>query len=152
MNTKELILDTVTDLVGEFMYYGRKEDEELSSQTFSTALDTGDVTIPQIVERFSYSMQAARTAERTAERAAERAAALYYLQNKSAGYVGNSPLFWHKSNSGYTQWLAYAKLFTEEEADKLIVSLSGSHVLIKHAADSLHSIMRLTVDVQDIVQ
>jgi hypothetical protein len=27
---------------------------------------------------------------------------LYLLQNTTAGYLGNSPLFWHRDGSGYT--------------------------------------------------
>ena len=29
MSKRQIILDTVDDLVGDFLYYGRKEDDEL---------------------------------------------------------------------------------------------------------------------------
>lgn len=52
MDTKELILATVDDLVADFLYYGRKNDEELSVEQLGSALDSGDVTIVELVDRF----------------------------------------------------------------------------------------------------
>lgn len=41
---------------------------------------------------------------------------MYYLQNVTAGYVGNNPQFWRKGGSGYTSYVEEAKEFTEAEA------------------------------------
>jgi len=51
----------------------------------------------------------------------------YYLQNCSAGYIGDFPVFWHKTNSGYTPYIDDAKVFTKAEADEIIRSTRGSH-------------------------
>lgn len=45
---------------------------------------------------------------------------LYYIQRHSSGYVGNCLLFWHKNGNGYTCNLDNAKLFDQEEMEKLI--------------------------------
>lgn len=50
--TKKLILDTVDDLVGGFMYYDRKEDPELERGDIEKAIESGIITIDEIVERF----------------------------------------------------------------------------------------------------
>lgn len=51
----------------------------------------------------------------------------YYLQNCSAGYIGDFPVFWHKTNSGYTPYIDDAKVFTRAEADEVMRSTKGSH-------------------------
>lgn len=48
----DLILDTVTDLVSDFMYYGRKDDEELPRGAIEDAIEQGEITIDEIVEAF----------------------------------------------------------------------------------------------------
>ena len=50
---KQTILNTVDDLVSDFLYYDRKEDEELSSEELSNSLKDGIITIDEIVEQFS---------------------------------------------------------------------------------------------------
>lgn len=49
---KENILNTVTDLVGNFMYYDRKEDEDLPDGAIETAIRNGVITIDEIVDKF----------------------------------------------------------------------------------------------------
>lgn len=51
-STRDKILDAVQDLAGDFMYYDRKNDEELSADDIETALENGDITIDEIVEAF----------------------------------------------------------------------------------------------------
>lgn len=51
----------------------------------------------------------------------------FYLQNCSAGYVGDFPVFWHKAGSGYTPYVDDAKVFTMAEAEGIIRSTKGSH-------------------------
>lgn len=74
---------------------------------------------------------------------------MYYLQNVTAGYVGNSPLFWSKKG-GYTPWLTDARWFTEEDANKTIESTRGTHTLAKWQVEELTSIAKTTVDIQDM--
>lgn len=50
---------------------------------------------------------------------------LYYIQNRDAGYLGNSIFFWNKDSNSYTSKLEYSKKFTYEEA-KSICNNSGS--------------------------
>lgn len=52
MNTKERILGTVDDLVSDFLYYDRKEDEDLPNGAIDTAIEKGEVTIDEIVDKF----------------------------------------------------------------------------------------------------
>ena len=49
---KQLILDNVDDLVSCFLYYDRKEDEDLSLGDIQKALNDGEITIKEIVCKF----------------------------------------------------------------------------------------------------
>jgi hypothetical protein len=53
---KEIILDTVNDLVSAFLYYDRKEDEELALGDIEKAIENKDITINEIVECFKDSL------------------------------------------------------------------------------------------------
>jgi hypothetical protein len=44
----------------------------------------------------------------------------YLILNRTAGFIGNSPLWWAQKNSGYTPRLDKAKRFTAEEAKRVI--------------------------------
>ena len=50
--TKQLILDTVSDLVANFMYYDRKEDEDLPREQIEEAIASGEITVEEIVAKF----------------------------------------------------------------------------------------------------
>ncbi len=52
MEIKERILGTVDDLVSSFLYYDRKEDEELRLGDIDVAIGNGDITIDEIVNKF----------------------------------------------------------------------------------------------------
>jgi len=75
---------------------------------------------------------------------------LYLVQNVSAGFVGNSPVFWHASNSGYTQWVDEARLFTWEEASRQVESTRGSHEWKMWSENKIQSVKKYTVDIQDL--
>lgn len=77
---------------------------------------------------------------------------LYLLQNVSAGYVGNSPMFWQKDGSGYTPWIDDAKVWTKEEAKRQIRSTRGTHQWQMWSVSEIESIARRTVDIQDLRQ
>ena len=53
---KESILATVDDLVINFMYYDRKEDEDLPVGAIEGAIVTGGVTVDEIVAKFREAM------------------------------------------------------------------------------------------------
>ena len=49
---RELILGTVDDLAINFVYYDRKEDEELPTGSVEEALAAGEVTLDELTARF----------------------------------------------------------------------------------------------------
>jgi len=53
---KQLILGTVDDLVSNFLYYDRKEDEELPRGAIQEAVESGIITAERIVRQFSNTL------------------------------------------------------------------------------------------------
>lgn len=49
---RQCIIDTVDDLVAQFMYYDRKEDEDLPSGAIDEALVAGEISVEEIVTEF----------------------------------------------------------------------------------------------------
>lgn len=49
----ERILATVDDMIADFLYYGRKEDEDLPQGEIEAAIEAGEITVENIVERFA---------------------------------------------------------------------------------------------------
>ena len=49
---KKLILSTIEDLVGAFLYYDRQDDEELELGSIEAALEDGVVTYEEIMTTF----------------------------------------------------------------------------------------------------
>lgn len=54
---KQTILNTVSDLVGDFVYYDRKESTILSAQQLKDAVDNGIVTIDEMVWAFKIALE-----------------------------------------------------------------------------------------------
>jgi len=56
MNTndelKKLVLDNISDLCTDFLYYDRKEDQDLDVETLNLAFETGAITIDEAVAEF----------------------------------------------------------------------------------------------------
>ena len=73
----------------------------------------------------------------------------YLLQNVTAGYVGNSPLFWSESG-GYTQWIDDAKRWTKESAKLQIQITRGSHTWKMWRLSTIEKHARRTVDIQEL--
>jgi len=48
----ENINDTIEDLVSDFLYYDRKEDETLEVGDIEDAIKEGKITVDQIVSKF----------------------------------------------------------------------------------------------------
>lgn len=55
---KNLILAKLSDLVLDFIYYDRKEDEELSAEQLQKAIKEGEITIEEIVSSFEKGLKA----------------------------------------------------------------------------------------------
>jgi hypothetical protein len=55
---REHILGTVTDLVSDFLYYDRKEDEYLPRGAIEAALADGTITVDEIVDKFRAELTA----------------------------------------------------------------------------------------------
>lgn len=51
-HVREVVQATVTDLVGEFLYYDRKEDDRLPRGAIEAAIKAGELTANDIVEDF----------------------------------------------------------------------------------------------------
>jgi len=49
---KEIILNTIEDLCSNFLYYDRKEDEDLTMQQLNDAVASGEITINEMVNAF----------------------------------------------------------------------------------------------------
>ncbi len=56
MELKQLILITVEDVVSNFLYYDRKEDEELGRGAIEKAVKRNVITVDEIVEQFKKSL------------------------------------------------------------------------------------------------
>jgi hypothetical protein len=54
---KEIILSAITDLSSNFLYYDRKEDEDLSSEDIEDAVENGIITIDEMVEEFRRNLE-----------------------------------------------------------------------------------------------
>lgn len=49
---RQIILNTISNLASKFLYYDRKEDEELSVEKLNSAVESGEITIDEMVEEF----------------------------------------------------------------------------------------------------
>jgi hypothetical protein len=55
---RDLILMTIDDMVANFIFYDRKEDEELPRDALERAVRDGVVTVDEIVDRFKTKLVA----------------------------------------------------------------------------------------------
>lgn len=51
-NRRDLILATLDDLVSDFLYYDRKEDESLPRGAIEEAVHAGEITVAELVDSF----------------------------------------------------------------------------------------------------
>ena len=49
---KQLVLDTISDLCSDFLYYDRKHDEELDFETLNMIVKSGEITVEEMVLAF----------------------------------------------------------------------------------------------------
>lgn len=54
-----MIIDTVSDLVSELMFYGRKEDEDLPSGSIEEAIAAGEISAAEIIAAFGDGLKEA---------------------------------------------------------------------------------------------
>jgi hypothetical protein len=52
LSRREKILAMTSDLAGRFLYYDRKEDSEFPVGAIEEAIDSGEVTLDEVVEVF----------------------------------------------------------------------------------------------------
>ena len=60
MNTtvrKDVIIGVTEDLVADFLYYNRKEDECLPRGAIEEAVEAGVITVDEIIETFAESLR-----------------------------------------------------------------------------------------------
>lgn len=55
--TKGLILNKIEDMCSNFLYYDRKEDQELGIDRLNEAVNNGDITIKEMVDKFEESLR-----------------------------------------------------------------------------------------------
>jgi hypothetical protein len=53
---RDTILATVRDLVGELLYYGRKEDEDLPVGAIEEAINAGEISDQELYDQFRVEM------------------------------------------------------------------------------------------------
>jgi len=53
----KVVLDTVDDLVQSFLYHDRSEDEYLTCGEIESMIESQEISIKTIVERFAYELE-----------------------------------------------------------------------------------------------
>lgn len=56
-NRRSDIITAVENLVADFVYYDRKEDEDLPRGSIQGAIDAGEISVDEIVARFAASLR-----------------------------------------------------------------------------------------------
>ena len=54
---KEIIIATISDLCSNFLYYDRREDEQLSINQLNKAVKDGVITIDEMVAAFRTNLE-----------------------------------------------------------------------------------------------
>jgi len=54
---KQIVLDAISDLSSDFLYYDRKEDEDLTIEQLNEAVRNGEITIDEMVEQFKKHLE-----------------------------------------------------------------------------------------------
>ena len=57
MSKKKHALDVVNDLVADYLYYDRKEDEDLSRDEIDQLFESGELTVEEVVARFGEQLR-----------------------------------------------------------------------------------------------
>lgn len=54
---RQRILDRADDLAGNFLYYDRKDDEDLPPKSVEEAVAAGEVTVDEVVDAFRTALE-----------------------------------------------------------------------------------------------
>lgn len=54
---KETVLTAISDLVSDFLYYDRKEDEDLTMGAIEALVEKGELTVDEMVARFREELE-----------------------------------------------------------------------------------------------
>lgn len=54
---REIILATMSDLVADFLYYDRKEDQNLPRGEIEAAIESGEVTVDELAAAFRSGLE-----------------------------------------------------------------------------------------------
>lgn len=54
---KELIQAKISDFISDFMYYDRKEDEDLPRGEIEDAVNKGEITVAELVSQFERELR-----------------------------------------------------------------------------------------------
>ena len=54
---RQHILHAVTDMVADFMYYDRKEDEDLPLESIEEAVELGEISVQEIIDAFASDLK-----------------------------------------------------------------------------------------------
>ena len=57
VNSRKAILDAVEDMVSDFLYYNRKEDEDLRMGVIESLIKSGEITVSEIVNFFNENLR-----------------------------------------------------------------------------------------------
>lgn len=55
--TSKIIEDNISDLVADFLYYDRKEDEDLPNGQIEEDIASGETSVNEIVELFRHKLE-----------------------------------------------------------------------------------------------
>jgi len=54
---KQLIIDVIGDIVSKFLYYDRKDDENLPIDSIQDAIEAREISIEEIVDEFNMQLR-----------------------------------------------------------------------------------------------
>ncbi len=57
-NLKKIILDRIDGLMSDFLYYDRKNDDELSMEQLNNSVASGEITVDEMVLEFQKYLEA----------------------------------------------------------------------------------------------
>lgn len=57
LNKRKIILDTIEDLMSNFLFYDRKEDERLGVGEIEQNISEGNISIDEIVDEIRYFLE-----------------------------------------------------------------------------------------------
>ena len=57
MATKDQVLTAIQDLVADFLYYDRKEDEDLPMDEIERLVEEGELSIDEMVDEFQRALE-----------------------------------------------------------------------------------------------